>query len=168
MHRQFFGGASMSSSSLDIQPVEGFSHPTRLYTREIVLRTFIVRESNQPDKPFALGPRAGGSDDAARIARAIYETLDADKEHFVLLALNNKKPTCRLQTYQHWLADRLFGSSPRGLHRRIRVTACRIDLRASLRRPNACQEDIEITRRLRECGEMLGFHSWPWSDLQLL
>jgi DNA repair protein RadC len=30
------------------------------------------------------------SEDVERLARAIYETLDADKEHFVLLVMNNK------------------------------------------------------------------------------
>jgi hypothetical protein len=66
----------MSSSSLDIPPVEGFPSPNKPYTKEIVLKTFVVRENNQRENPFVLGPRAGGSDDAARIARAIYDTLD--------------------------------------------------------------------------------------------
>ena len=38
-----------------------------------------------------VGDRAGASDDVVRVARRIFTKLDADKEHFVLLALNNKK-----------------------------------------------------------------------------
>jgi hypothetical protein len=37
-----------------------------------------------------VGDRTAASDDAVRIARPIFAELDADKEHFVLLALNNK------------------------------------------------------------------------------
>ena len=36
------------------------------------------------------GSPCRASEDADRIARNIYGTLDADKEHFLLLALNNK------------------------------------------------------------------------------
>ena len=36
------------------------------------------------------GDRTAASDDVLRIARPIFAELDADKEHFVLLALNNK------------------------------------------------------------------------------
>ena len=39
---------------------------------------------------FPRGTPCRSSDDVQRLARAIYETLDADKEHFVLLAMNNK------------------------------------------------------------------------------
>jgi DNA repair protein RadC len=34
--------------------------------------------------------RTASSEDVARYARPIFADLDADKEHFVLLALNNK------------------------------------------------------------------------------
>ena len=37
-----------------------------------------------------LGNRTAGSEDVVRVARSIFVELDADKEHFVLLALNNK------------------------------------------------------------------------------
>src|SRR5262245_49197127 len=39
---------------------------------------------------FPNGSPCRTSTDVERIARAIYQTLDADKEHFVLLAMNNK------------------------------------------------------------------------------
>jgi DNA repair protein RadC len=37
-----------------------------------------------------VGDRTAASDDAVRIAKPIFAELDADKEHFVPLALNNK------------------------------------------------------------------------------
>ena len=37
-----------------------------------------------------VGDCAGASDDVMRVARRIFTKLDTDKEHFVLLALNNK------------------------------------------------------------------------------
>jgi hypothetical protein len=37
-----------------------------------------------------VGDRAGASDDVMRVARRIFTKLDTDKEHFVLLAFNNK------------------------------------------------------------------------------
>jgi hypothetical protein len=37
-----------------------------------------------------VGERTGASEDAVRVARPVFAELDADKEHFLLLALNNK------------------------------------------------------------------------------
>jgi hypothetical protein len=158
MHQQFFGGASMIPGSLDNPPLEAFP-PLRTYSTEIVLKTFVVRENKQPERPFAFGPRACGSEDAARIARAIYDTLDADKEHFVVLALNQKH---RLIGFKHVSTGSLTASL---VHPREVFTAA-IELRAAALifihnhpsgDPFPSQEDVEITRRLKNCGEILGF-----------
>jgi DNA repair protein RadC len=37
-----------------------------------------------------LGDRTAASEDVVRVAKPIFGKLDADKEHFLLLALNNK------------------------------------------------------------------------------
>jgi hypothetical protein len=37
-----------------------------------------------------VGERTGASDDVVRVARPIFADLDADKEHFLPLALNNR------------------------------------------------------------------------------
>ena len=37
-----------------------------------------------------VGERTGASEDVVRVARPIFAELDADKEHFLLLAINNK------------------------------------------------------------------------------
>jgi DNA repair protein RadC len=53
------------------------------------LKTFRVQFVAEP-QTFPTSSPCRASEDVERIARAIYETLDADREHFVLLALNNK------------------------------------------------------------------------------
>jgi len=53
------------------------------------LKTFRVQFVSEPSS-FPVGSPCRASDDVNRLARSIYGTLDADKEHFVLLAMNNK------------------------------------------------------------------------------
>src|SRR5215831_17194834 len=53
------------------------------------LKTFRVQFVAEPvDHPA--GSPCRSSEDVQRVSRAIYQTLDADKEHFLLLAMNNK------------------------------------------------------------------------------
>jgi DNA repair protein RadC len=153
-----FGGAAMIPDTRQNLPVDHFRH-IRPYATEIVLKTFIVRDNQEPQKPLVLGPEANGSDDAARIARAIYDTLDADKEHFVVLALNQKN---RLIGYKHVSTGTLTASL---VHPREVFTAA-LELRAAALifvhnhpscDPLPSSEDIEVTRRLKRCGGLLGF-----------
>src|SRR5512138_1596177 len=53
------------------------------------LKTFQVQFVAEPAE-FPANSPCRSSADAAIIARGIYRTLDADKEHFLLLTLNNK------------------------------------------------------------------------------
>jgi hypothetical protein len=53
------------------------------------LKTFRVQFVAEP-ADFPMGSPCRSSEDVQGVARSIYETLDADKEHFVLLAMNNK------------------------------------------------------------------------------
>ena len=53
------------------------------------LKTFRVQFIAEPAE-FPTGSPCRSSEDVERLARAIYQTLDADKEHFLLLAMNNK------------------------------------------------------------------------------
>jgi DNA repair protein RadC len=53
------------------------------------LKTFHVQFVAEPAE-FPAGSPCRSSEDVERVARAIYKTLDADKEHFLLLAMNNK------------------------------------------------------------------------------
>ena len=128
--------------------------PNKPYSTKILLRTFTVRENY-----IALGPKATGSDEAARIGRAIYDTLDADKEHFIVLAFNQKH---RLIGYKHVSTGTLTTSL---VHPR-EVFSAALELRAAALiflhnhpsgDPMPSTEDVEITRRLKEGGEILGF-----------
>jgi DNA repair protein RadC len=104
-----------------------------------------------------VGERTGASDDVVRVARPIFAELDADKEHFLLLALNNKNRIngCKVIS---------TGTLTATLIRPADVYAAALDLRAAAvvfvhnhpsGDPMPSQEDQEITRRLKECGEML-------------
>jgi len=92
-----------------------------------------------------------------RVAKPIFAELDADKEHFVLLALNNKNRIngCKVIS---------TGTLTATLIRPGDVYAAALELRAAAvvfvhnhpsGDPAPSQEDLEITRRLKECGEML-------------
>ena len=60
-----------------------------------------------------VGDRAAASDDVVRVAKPIFAELDADKEHFVLLALNNKNQDQRLQSNLDGNTDRDADSAGR-------------------------------------------------------
>jgi len=53
------------------------------------LKTFQVQFIAEPSE-FPSGSACQSAADVLPIARGIYQTLDADKEHFLLLVLNNK------------------------------------------------------------------------------
>ena len=104
-----------------------------------------------------VGERTAASDDVVRVARPIFAELDADKEHFLLLALNNKN---RINGYKVISTGTLTAT----LIRPGDVYTAALDLRAAAvvfvhnhpsGDPMPSQEDQEITRRLKECGEML-------------
>jgi len=104
-----------------------------------------------------VGDRTGRSEDVMRVARPIFAELDADKEHFLLLALNNKN---RINGYKVISTGTLTAT----LVRPGDVYCAALDLRAAAvvfvhnhpsGDPMPSPEDQEITRRLKECGETL-------------
>jgi DNA repair protein RadC len=104
-----------------------------------------------------VGDRTGASDDVVRVARPIFAELDADKEHFLLLALNNKN---RVNGYKVISTGTLTAA----LVRPADVYSAALHLAAAAvvfvhnhpsGDPMPSQEDQDITRRLKECGEML-------------
>ena len=103
------------------------------------------------------GERTAASEDVVRVARPIFAELDADKEHFLLLALNNKNRINGSKVIS-------TGTLTATLIRPADVYTAALDLRAAAvvfvhnhpsGDPMPSQEDVEITRRLKECGEML-------------
>ncbi len=105
-----------------------------------------------------VGDRTAASDDVIRIARPIFTELDADKEHFVLLALNNKN---RINGYKVISTGTLTASliRPGDVYRAaLHLAAAAVVLvhNHPSGDPAPSVEDQDITRRLKECGEMLG------------
>ncbi len=105
-----------------------------------------------------VGDRTAASDDVIRIARPIFTELDADKEHFVLLALNNKN---RINGYKVISTGTLTASliRPGDVYRAaLHLAAAAVVLvhNHPSGDPAPSVVDQDITRRLKECGEMLG------------
>lgn len=120
------------------------------------LRTFTVQETD-PSK-WQAGQPTRSSEDAFRLAQSIYRELDSDKEHFVLLSLNNKN---RLSGFKVISTGSLTASL---VHPREVYTAA-LELRAAAviflhnhpsGDPAPSPEDIDITRRLKEIGDVMG------------
>jgi DNA repair protein RadC len=121
------------------------------------LKTFRVQFVAEPPE-FPGGSPCRSSDDVQRLARAIYETLDADKEHFVLLVLNNKN---RVNGFKVISTGSLTASlvHPREVWRAA-LHLCAAAVVFVHNHPSGdpapSPEDQEITRRLKETGDMLG------------
>ena len=121
------------------------------------LKTFRVQFVAEPAE-FPNGTPCRSSDDVQRLARAIYETLDADKEHFVLLAMNNKN---RVNGFKVISTGSLTASlvHPREVWRAA-LHLCAAAVVFVHNHPSGdpapSPEDQEITRRLKETGDTLG------------
>jgi len=107
---------------------------------------------------FPQARRVGRRKDVERVARSIYQTLDAAKEHFLLLAMNNKN---RVNGFKVVSTGSLTASlvHPREVWRTA-LYLCAAAVVFVHNHPSGdpapSQEDQEITRRLKETGDMLG------------
>ena len=121
------------------------------------LKTFRVQFVAEP-QAFPAGSPCRSSEDVQRLARAIYDTLDADKEHFVLLTLNNKN---RVNGFKVISTGTLTASlvHPREVWRAA-LHLCAAAVIFLHNHPSGdpapSPEDQEITRRLKETGDVLG------------
>src|SRR6266481_2205752 len=121
------------------------------------LKTFQVQFVAEPTE-LPAGSPCRSSEDVERVARAIYQTLDADKEHFVLLAMNNKN---RVNGFKVISTGSLTASlvHPREVWRAA-LALCAAAVVFVHNHPGGdpapSQEDQEITRRLKETGDLLG------------
>jgi DNA repair protein RadC len=121
------------------------------------LKTFRVQFVSEP-QAFPAGSPCRSAEDARRIARTIFETLDADKEHFVLLALNNKN---RVNGFKLISTGSLTASlvHPREVWRAA-LYLCAAAVVFVHNHPSGdpapSPEDQDITRRLKETGDVLG------------
>ena len=96
--------------------------------------------------------------DVAAILRPIYANLDADQEHFSILLLNNKN---RVRAHKVISSGSLTASlvHPREVFKSVilygaaAVILCHNHPSGD---PEPSPEDIEITRRLVQCGDIFG------------
>jgi len=104
------------------------------------------------------GEKITDAPEAVKIARSIFDTLDADREHFVALFLNRAN---KVEGYKV-----LFSGSPNQTPVFIQ-TLFRYALLANASAIIVCHnhpagslkpspEDIQITEKIREAGELLG------------
>ena len=121
------------------------------------LKTFRVQFVSEP-KEYLTGSSCRSSGDVERVARAIYKTLDADKEHFILLAMNNKN---RVNGFKVISTGSLTASlvHPREVWRSaLHLCAAAVVFVHNHPSGDAAPsvEDQDITRRLKETGDVLG------------
>jgi DNA repair protein RadC len=106
---------------------------------------------------FSTGSPCRSSDDVQPVARGIFQTLDADKEHFLLLTMNNKN---RVNGFKVVSTGSLTASlvHPREVWRSALYLCAAVVFvhNHPSGDPAPSPEDQEITRRLKETGEMLG------------
>lgn len=131
------------------------------YEVRFTLHSFTVRDPHKPDGPtiHKEGFPLRSSEEVARYARAtIYQLHDADKEHFVVLACNQKN---RVVGFKLVSTGSLTASlvHPREVYR----AALAFDAAAVIflhnhpsGDPAPSSDDIEITKRLKECGDIFG------------
>jgi len=97
------------------------------------------------------------SEGAKIVARGIFNRLDADKEHFVVMGMNNKN---RINGYKEVSTGTLTTSlvSPAEVFLaalRLRAAAIICVHNHPSGDPAPSPEDTEITRRLKECADMM-------------
>src|SRR5437016_2538437 len=103
------------------------------------------------------GIRMRNSETAAIVARGIFNRLDADKEHSVVMGTNNKN---RINGYKEVSIGILTSSlvTPAEVFLaalRLRAAAIVCVHNHPVGDPMPSLEEQEITRRFKECGEML-------------
>jgi len=128
-----------------------------LRQRWISLKTFKVKAVIQR-LPFPAGFKCGSPEEVVEAARAIFGRLDADREHVVLLALNNKN---RLNGYKIISTGSLTNSiiHPREVWRAA-LYLCAAAVIVVHNHPSGTAdpsfEDQEITWRLKKNADLLG------------
>src|SRR5688572_31829813 len=122
-----------------------------------LLKTFRVQFVAEPAE-FPTGSPCRSSEDVERVARAIYATLDADKEHFLLLVMNNKN---RVNGFKVISTGSLTASlvHPREVWRAA-LNLCAAAVVFVHNHPSGdpapSPEDQEITHRLKQTADVLG------------
>ena len=121
------------------------------------LKTFSVSFVSEPGQT-PKGHPIRCAEDLEKVARVIFGELDADKEHFVVLVCNNKN---RINGFKVIATGSLTSTivHPREVYTAaLNLTAAAIAFvhNHPSGDPAPSQEDIEITRRLKQVGDIMG------------
>ena len=142
---------------LKSKPKQGRARESARVVSSYRFKTFHVDVVKEP-AVYPVGEKLYSSFDVEPAARAILKTLDADKEHFLLIACNNKNVAKGYKVIS-------TGSLTASLVHPREVWSAAIHLTAAAvvfvhnhpsGDPTPSQEDIEITRRLKEVGDIMG------------
>ena len=126
-------------------------------TKFTQLRTVIVCENPEAVR-IKYNPPLRSSEDAWQFARPLFQQLDADKEHFAMITLNNKN------RFTGWKVVSTGSLTASLVHPR-EVYSVALEFRAAALiflhnhpsgDPAPSPEDIDITRRLKEVGNIMG------------
>jgi DNA repair protein RadC len=121
------------------------------------LRTLVVCENPEAVK-VRYNPPIRSAEDAWHFVRPLFRELDADKEHFGLVTLNNKNRATGWKVVS-------TGSLTASLVHPREVYSIALEFHAAAilfahnhpsGDPAPSPEDIDITRRLKEVGEIMG------------
>jgi DNA repair protein RadC len=136
----------------DVPVTSPREHLPRLYRLETYRVSFVCEPGMVPGQPVR------SSEDLASYARSIYATLDADKEHFTIIAANNKN---RVNGFKVVSTGSLTASlvHPREVWRAA-LHLCAAAVLFVHNHPSGdpapSPEDIDITKRLKETADILG------------
>lgn len=143
--------------ALNVETAGAVPTPSKLYRLETFRVQLIAEPGMMPGRPLR------SSEDLASYARSIYSTLDGDKEHFSVVYVNNKN---RVQGFKVVSTGTLTASLVhpaeiwtayfRLAQENIRGAAVLFIHNHPSGDPAPSPEDIDITKRLKETGDMLG------------
>lgn len=130
-----------------------------MYTIRWKIKTFVVRDARASKKKRP-DSRLRSADNVARLARAIYKTLDADREHFAVLYMTQKNKVVGFKVIS---TGTLTASlvHPREAYLGAFDPALKCAGVIFIHNhpsgdPTPSPEDVAMTGRLKEVGELMG------------
>ena len=140
-------GAKMKTKTMRLVTYSG--NPRR-YSLKTFRTSFVVEEGPED-------PHVKNSDEAAWVAKAIFETLDANQEHFIVLALNTKNAVFGYKVlFSGGMAISIVDI------KLVMTAALKLEAAAFIVAhnhpsgdPTPSREDMDITHRLFAAGKLL-------------
>lgn len=125
-------------------------------TSKIRLRTYTVKRD--PSASMVCERPVRGPDDMLPIIRAVFEALDADREHFVVFAMNVRGQITGYKVIATGTQTACLVHPREVFHAAITLSACSVLLAhnhpSGISAPSP--EDETLAVRMRDAGELLG------------